>query len=477
MRLGGHSGPNGDRPQGHFLPAWGFVAAYAALLLCVPTRLIVGPIGAPGTPANLLAIAGLLWWTCSLAGGLGQVRGLTLTRLAFITFTVATLLSYAAGHLRGWSQPADIHQRTDRLWEAADVSQVTEIVSSASNRGLLAFAGWAGVLLLTSEGIRTWEQLEKLVDWIVRAAALVAAMAVAQYFTGINVASYLRIPGLVGLIDFGNALSRSDLNRVVATSAHPIELGVVMAALLPLALHRALRDSRRPAPWVPVTLVGLATLMSVSRSAVLAGGIAFIVLFIGWSTKRRIIAAVVAVPLALALRVALPGLLGTIRSLFTGLEGDPSVTGRTGDYPLVFGLIEVRPVFGQGLFTFVPTVYRTIDNQMLVMLLELGVFGTAAFLLLFAAAQVAAWAPRRLRLDDQKKQLGLAISASLAGMVTSFVTFDALSFRQVAGLTFLFMGLAGAVHHLARLSAIASPSSPPAAVIDAVATPQRARGR
>lgn len=465
---------NGDRRHGHFLPAWGFVATYAVLLLCVPTRLIVGPIGAPGTPANLLAIAGLLWWTCSMVGGLGQVRGFTPMRLAFVTFVAAALLSYAAGHLRGWSQPADIHQRTDRLWEAADVAQVTDIVSSASDRGLLALAGWAGVLLLTSEGIRTWAQLEKLIDWIVRAAAVVAAMAVTQYFTGINVASYLRIPGLVGLIDFGHALSRSDLNRVVATSAHPIELGVVMAALLPLALHRALRNPRRPAPWVPVALVGVAALMSVSRSAIVVGGIAFIVLIIGWPTRLRIIAAVAAVPLALALRVALPGLLGTIRSLFTGLQGDPSVTGRTDDYPLVFRLIELRPVHGQGLFTFVPMVYRTVDNQMLVMLLELGVLGTAAFVVLFVTSQVAAWAPRRLGLDRQKQHLGLAVSASLAGIVTSFVTFDALSFRQVAGLTFLLMGLAGAVHHLARISATASPTSTPAAAADAGALPQRA---
>lgn len=465
------------RGHGHFLPAWAFVATYTALLLCVPTRLIVGPIGAPGTPANLLAIVGLLWWTCAVLGGLGTVRGLTPVRVAFATFAAACLVSYASGHLHGWSQPADIHQRTDRLWESADVAQVTDVVSSASDRGLLALAGWAGVLLVTSEGIRTWAQLEKLVDWIVRLATIVGAMAVAQYFTGVNMAAYLHIPGLVGLIDFGNALSRSDLNRVVATSSHPIELGVVMAALLPLAMHRALREPRRLTPWISVALVGVAALMSVSRSAVVVLGVAFVVLVVGWPMKIRIIAAVAAVPLALGLRAALPGLLGTIRSLFTGLEGDPSVAGRTDDYPLVFRLIEMRPLHGQGLYTFVPMVYRTVDNQLLVMLLEVGVLGTAAFALLFVTSQVAAWAPRRLRLDHQKQQLGFAVSASLLGIVTSFVTFDALSFRQVAGLTFLFMGLAGAVHNLARVSASASPPSPPAAAIDAGETPRRAPAR
>jgi O-antigen ligase len=461
---------NGDRSHGRFLPAWGFVAAYAALLLLVPTRLTVGAIGAPGTPANLLAIAGLLWWGCMVVGGLGQVRGLTPMRLALGAFVAATLLSYGAGHLQGWSQPADIHQRSDRLWEAATVHEVTDIVSSAADRGLLALAGWAGILLLTAEGVRTWAQLERLVDWIVRAAALVAAMAVTQYVTGLNIAAHLRIPGLVGLMEFGDALSRSDLNRVVATSAHPIELGVIMAALLPLALHRALRDPRAPAPWVPVVLMGMAALMSVSRSAVLVGGVAAVVLLIGWPMRLRIIALVAAVPLFLAVRLAFPGLLGTIRSLFTGLEGDPSVAGRTDDYPVVLRLIEQRPLHGQGLFTFIPMVYRTVDNQMLVMVLELGLIGTAAFLGLVLTAQVAAWTPRRLGLTAQQQSLGLAVSASLAGIVTSFVTFDALSFRQVAGVTFLLMGLAGAIHHLAGLSATASPSSPSAAAPHAGAT-------
>ena len=52
--------------------------------------------------------------------------------------------------------------------------------------------------------------------------------------------------------------------------------------------------------------------------------------------------------------------------------------------------------------------------------------------------------------DDRQRHLGFAVAASLIGIVTSYVTFDAMGFRQVAGLTFLFLGLAGAMWHLAR---------------------------
>ena len=119
------------------IPAWRFTAMYAVLLLCIPTRLIVGPIGAPGTPANLFAMVGLVWWICSIAGGLNPRRGITPTRLSFGLFTAAVLISYAAGQIQGWYQPADIHQRSDRLWQAANVAQAREVIE----RGLVTLRG------------------------------------------------------------------------------------------------------------------------------------------------------------------------------------------------------------------------------------------------------------------------------------------------------------------------------------------------
>lgn len=437
------------RGGGRFFPAWLFAALYAVLLLCIPTRLIVGPFGAPGTPANLFAVAGLLWWACAVLGGLVQVRGLTPLRVALALFCSAVLLSYAAGHFQGWSQPASIHQRSDRLWREANVDQVAEVVASAADRGLLALAGWAGILLVTSEGIRSCRELDRVLAWVVRAAAVVAAMGIVQYFTGLNVAGFIRIPGLTSLQDFGNALSRSELNRIVATAAHPIELGVALASTLPLALHRSLH-SRRLIGWVPTGLIGVATLMSVSRSGIVVAGVALIVLIIGWPWRWRLRALIAFPVLAVAGRAVLPGLLGTIRSLFTGLEGDPSITGRTDDYPVVWAAFGQRPAFGQGLFTWVPMIYRTIDNQLLMMLLEIGVFGIACFAALVAVGVFCATTPWRVGGTAEQRHLGLAVAASLAGIVVSYATFDAFSFRQVGGLTFFYLGLSGSVWWLAR---------------------------
>lgn len=443
------SQPDGPPPGAAIGRAWILSAVFAVLLLCIPSRLIVGPIGAPGTPANLLAITGLIWWCCATVGGLNPRRGLSPIRVAIGLFTISVLASYAAGHFAGWYQPADIHQRSDRLWQQLNADEVAATVGSAADRGLLALAGWLGIALITAEGIRSWHELERVISWIIGAATFVAGLGILQYFTRINLAQYLQVPGLTPLSSFGAALSRSELNRVVSTSAHPIELGVIMAAMLPLALHRSLFSERR-ITWIPTLLIGLTALMSVSRSAMVVAAVAVLVLFLGWPNRWRLTALAVT-PVALVIGpIALPGLLGTIRSLFTNLSDDPSVTGRTDDYDLVLRLVEERPAFGQGLFTFIPMVYRTIDNQALVILLELGVVGAIAFVILILVGMYSALAPRRAGGTDQQRHLGLAVTASLLGIVVSYFTFDAMGFRQVAGATFLLIGLAGAVWYLAR---------------------------
>ena len=128
---------------------------YAFLLICIPSQLIIQPIGSPGTPANLWGIFCLLWWVVATLGGQNRVHGWTPIRATFGLLAVAVLISYAAGKAIGWYAPANIHQETDELWTLVMVQPdaMNEKIISATDRGLLFFMGWAGVLLLTCEGL------------------------------------------------------------------------------------------------------------------------------------------------------------------------------------------------------------------------------------------------------------------------------------------------------------------------------------
>jgi O-antigen ligase len=174
------------------------------------------------------------------------------------------------------------------------------------------------------------------------------------------------------------------------------------------------------------------------------------VIFAGWSSRWRF-AALLILPFAVVgMRLLAPGLLGTIRSLFTNLGVDPSVSGRTQDYDVMFGIYAHNPIFGQGLYTFLPRYYRIVDNQVLMSLIELGAFGLTVLIIFITTGYLLARGARRRSSDPREQDLALVISGSILGVVFSYFTFDAWTYPMVAGLTFLLIGMAGAASRASR---------------------------
>lgn len=434
------------------LPAVGFVIAYCVLLLCIPSRLVLGPLGSAGTPAGLAGVGALVWWLFATVAGQNPVRGLTPLRVSLAALTGAVLAAYANGTSGGWYAPPSVRQSTDDLFDLVqpNVDQIAAAMITTADRGLLIYAGWLGITLLTAEGLRSWKDLHLLTTWVVWLGAVVAALGVIQFFTGVNISRFFIIPGLSASSDFGFVSSRSILNRPSSTATHPIEFGVVLAALLPLALHRSICRWGAKLVAPPTALIAVAVFMSVSRSAILVTIISFVVLMLGWSWEWRRRALLLAPVFIVTLRVAIPGLVGTIFSLFRNVGNDPSVTGRTDDYGVVMWLFHDHEVFGRGLFTFVPRFYRILDNQYLMFMLELGFVGLVAAIVLFLAGFFSARSAFRHAAAAESRHLGLALSGSILGMAVTYVTFDAWGFPMAAGLTFLLLGMAGAAWRLAR---------------------------
>ncbi|PRZ42484.1 O-antigen ligase-like membrane protein [Antricoccus suffuscus] len=443
------------------IPALVFVLVYVALLLCIPSRLIVGPLGASGTPANLWGLAALLWWVCAAVGGFNTGRH-SPVRIAIAVLTLAVFASYVSGMSNGWFIPPTIHEATSDVINLvpATIGQINEKMVNAADRGLLSFGGWLGIVLVTSSGLRSWRDLETVAKWLTWLGTFVAALGILQFFTAIDIASFFKIPGLVANSDFGEVATRSVLNRVSSTAIHPIEFGVVMACIFVFALHRAIHNPSAIPPWIPVVCIGIAIPMSVSRSAILTAAIALIIMLISWPPRWRWRALFIAPFAAIALRLMIPGLVGTITSLFTNLSNDPSISGRTDDYGPVFDLYTNHPILGRGLFTFAANYYRILDNQYFGMLVEIGAVGLSAAVALFLIGYFCARGARRRTTNPRSRHLALALSGAIAGVVISYVTFDAWAFPMAAGLTFLLIGMAGAAWQIARYE---SQQSDPAA--------------
>ncbi|MET9629211.1 O-antigen ligase family protein [Lentzea sp. NPDC006480] len=428
--------------------ARGLLTVYAVLLFCLPAQMIIGPLGASGTPAGVVGMGMLLFWLMvRMLPGNGVQTGLQPIRLVVLAFAGSIMLSYAWGTLN--PLPAD--------------------QLSGADRAVLTLVSWCGIAFVAADLLRTRRSVELLLRTLVILTGIIAVMGLLQFATGFNIAELYHIPGLKINYVIGSVTDRSNFRRVSATASHAIEYGVVLAMMFPIALHQAFYVKERRWLWFGlVSLIGLASPMSVSRSATLGLFVAFIVLFAGWSGLRRAVALLVAPVAIVVLRLLIPGLVGTITGLFTGWQDDPSIQGRTDDYVVIGEFIDKSPFLGRGFGTFLPKTFITLDNQYLGQIVETGFIGLVALITLFLVGIFTARGVRARAMDDEMRHLGQVLCASIAVAGLAFATFDGLGFPMISGLLFLLLGITGALWRITR-RALDEPLKPVPAVRQKVA--------
>jgi O-antigen ligase len=350
-------------------------------------------------------------------------------RISVIAFGVAGLASYTASALR----------------------PTYGVETRAGDRGVLMMLGLMGVALVAADGVATLDRLERLLRRIVLVSSIISVVGILQFATGFDLAGYVKLPGL-SVNNQRIPFFPGSFRRVAGTAGHPIEFGVVLAMTLPLATWLVL-DTPRRRQWrwrATLILISIAMPMSLSRSAFLGLTFGGLALLGGWSWKRRRQAMTLLGVYAVVMRFLVPGLLGTVKSLFLNLRSDPSFQGRTQDYSQIGDFIRERPIFGRGLGTFLPDIYVLLDNQYLGIIIEMGFVGLAALLLLFLSGIFCARGARRRSRDESSRQLGQALTASILIAMTGFITFDAMSFPMITGLLFLLLGCCGASWRLVQ---------------------------
>jgi hypothetical protein len=406
------------------------LTVYAVLLTLIPSTLIFAPLGGMGTPATVFSVCIFLWYIASwMRGRLEPSGGGRLVRVAMLLFVLAVLASFVAAMTR-------------------DVTQ-TEVL--AADRGLLWLISSAGLVVVTAEAITDYHRLDVLLRRLVVLGSVVAFIGILQ-FVHIDLTHLIQIPGLTANPDIAAiaSLVRSSHIRPTGTTTQPIELAVVMAMLLPLAIQQAFDHSRggRFRRWAPVALIGVVGPLTVSRSAILGLLAGLLVIFPTWRPRRKLNALVVFIGSLGVMHLAVHGLIGTFFNLFQGIFNgqDASVNSRTADYSGVSQYIVQRPIFGRGIGTFLPELYRFTDNMYLLALVELGVVGVVLMTFLFIAGIRSAATGRRRATDERQREIGQALVAAMVVVMVSSFTFDSLTFPMCSGLFFLLLGCTGAYH-------------------------------
>jgi hypothetical protein len=246
-------------------------------------------------------------------------------------------------------------------------------------------------------------------------------------------------------------------------------------------MHYALHDVKRKKwrRWYPVVTLTFAIPASISRSAVVGLVVVIAFLIPVWSKQvRKVAAALIPVVLGIVF-VTMPGMLGTLLGLFSGISNDSSALSRTDSYSIAIEFIQRSPWLGRGFATFLP-VYRILDNQYLGTLIELGVVGLASVLLLYATGVVIGLRIRKRSRDLITRSLGQSLAASAAAGAISFALFDAFSFSMLSGMMFFVLGAIGALDRLQTIGREAEPQRNPvtgqfAVINDRLLVPKQSR--
>jgi hypothetical protein len=180
-------------------------------------------------------------------------------------------------------------------------------------------------------------------------------------------------------------------------------------------------------------------------------------LFHTWPPRLRMRMLIAGAAGAVTMSFAVPGLLGTIRGLFLNASSDPSTQGRTADYAPVIQYAKEHVLFGRGIGTFVPSLYRTLDNQYLGILVEAGIIGLVALLVLFVGTACTAGSIRRRTKSESNRDLAQCLKAGVVVLAVNSATFDAFGFSMCAGMIFLLIGATGALHAIEARSEVRAP--------------------
>lgn len=415
------------RPIGTFT----LLVVFLALQFLIPARLVLGGMGAIGRPSVAVGILlAFLWLVAAVRPG-NLPAGTQPIRWIIGLYVALQLFGYAIGFDRG----------------------LPDIEASSADRWLIFTIAMAGLALVVCDGMVTRAQLDRLLRVLVGLTAVMALVGILQFLGIVDLTQYVRIPGLSNNADLIGIGERGGpgFARVASTASHYIEFGVVLSMVLPIAIHYALfapTRKRRRLQWAAVALIACAVPFSLSRSATLAIGMGLILLATVWPWRQRYNAAVIGVGATLAFSVVQPGVLGTIRALFTNADNDPSVQDRIARTGYVMDLWEQRPWLGRGAGTVIPERYILLDNQLYMTLLAGGVIGLAGLVVFLLAPYFVARSIRLRGADQETRHLAHTLAVILPVSLMVSATFDSFSFPTFVGVLFVVIGAIGALWRL-----------------------------
>jgi hypothetical protein len=426
----GRHGSGAWRPQADDWPhttrvlPW-MIAAFMVVLWLVPFDSI--QLGGASLPVQLkfdrivLPVIVVVWILALAAGGRAAPR------LRF-TWVHAGVVGFAA--LAGLTLVVNAHYLTSTLQLDRGVKQLTLL-------GAYVF-----FFLVVTSSVRRSE-VPVFLRFILGLAVIAALGTIIEYRFQYNIfydLAHRLLPGF----QVGTAASSSvdNLGRrlVEGPAEHPLEAVGMFTMALPIALV-GLIDARRWRPRIGYGLAAallLAAAVSTERKSGLLGPLA-VVLTLAVVKRREMVRLLpLAVVLVVFVKVLAPGALtGVTSQLRPSNLAVSTVDERVVRYDAVRPDVWLHLAIGQGYGIY---SVRVLDNEFLDRLIEGGVIGLSAYVLIFLSVVFVAAGPIRGR-EPVAATAGIVAASGAVGTLVLSATFDWLAFPHGPYILFSLAGL------------------------------------
>jgi hypothetical protein len=329
--------------------------------------------------------------------------------------------------------------------DARYLNQTLELLTATKKLTLLV--SYALLFVIVASTIRKRE-VPAFLKYTLILAVLCAVGTIWEYRFHYNVFYAWSDKLLPGIFTVGQAESSAvdEIGRRIVLG--PGEISLEAAAMMSMGLPIALVGIMHSARWRGRLLYGLAAsillagAISTYRKTALVAPVGVILTLAYFRRRELVRLAPLAVVVLVCIHLLSPGALGAIVSqLHPHRLGDVStVSDRTSDYDAVRPDVWTHLAFGRGYGSYEHKSYRVLDMEMLGQLVEVGVVGLTAYIMMILSVVLTARAPIRARRPNDSR-VALAAAATAVAFLIVSTLFDVMSFPHCPYILLWMAGL------------------------------------
>lgn len=326
-----------------------------------------------------------------------------------------------------------------------ELNQALELEESLKRLPLLL--AYSFLFLVAATAIRR-QEVRAFMTYTLGLSVVCAIGVLWEYRFKVNPFFTITAKLLPGFFSLGDAktLAVDDIGRrlVRGPAALPLEAVAMMSMGLPIALVRCLQSDewRARLKYGLGACLLLAAMFATYRKSALLAPFSVIATLAYFRRRELLKLSPLALLLIVLVHILAPGAIGGTTNQFDpGRLGVTTVSDRTADYDAIRPELWTHMLFGRGSGSYDHVTYRILDSEFLHRLIEMGVLGLIAYLLMPISVLLAARKTIALR-DPRTAPWALAGAAAAVSYLVVSALFDVLSFPHP---TYIFLYLAGLV--------------------------------